>query len=82
MLPGFNLGVLIRALTGCGTPRERAEAARKAFLCVIRTDNAMAVIIAEIGGAPAMLAVIAAPEPDFSSCDFVTALLTELRRLR
>jgi transposase len=62
---GFNLGVLMRALVGCGTPRERAEAARNAFLFVIRTDSATGiVIIADIGGAPAMLAVIAAPEPD------------------
>ena len=50
---------------GCGTPRERAEAARNAFLFVIRTDSATGiVIIADIGGALAMLAVIAAPEPD------------------
>lgn len=62
---GFNLGVLMRALVGCGTPRERAAAARNAFLFVIRTDSATAiVIIADIGGAPAMLAVIAAPELD------------------
>ena len=26
---GFNLGVLMRALIGCGTPRESAETARK-----------------------------------------------------
>lgn len=62
---GFNLGVLVRALMGQGTPKRLADAARKAFLFVIRTDCAMAiVIIADIGGAPAMLAVAAAPEPD------------------
>jgi transposase len=62
---GFNLGVLMRALVGCGTPREHSEAARNAFLFVIRTDSATGiVIIADIGGALAMLAVIAAPEPD------------------
>ena len=62
---GFNLGVLMRALVGCGTPRERAEAARTAVLFVIRTDSATGiVIIADIRGAPAMLAIIAASEPD------------------
>jgi len=62
---GFNLGVLMRALVGCGTPREHSEAARNAFLFVIRTDSATGiVIIADIGGALAVLAVIAAPEPD------------------
>nr|WP_244635421.1 transposase [Methylosinus sp. C49] len=60
---GFNLGVLMRVLVGCGTPRERAEAPTNAFLFVIRTDSATGiVIIADIGGTPAMLVVIAAPE--------------------
>ncbi|WP_202804155.1 hypothetical protein [Methylocystis sp. ATCC 49242] len=49
---GFNLGVLMRALMGYGTPRERAEATRNAFLFVIRTDSAMAIVmITDIGGA-------------------------------
>jgi hypothetical protein len=57
---GFNLGVLMRALMGCGTPRERTEAARNAFLFVVQTDSATAiVIIADIGGAQVMLAVVA-----------------------
>jgi hypothetical protein len=34
---GFNLGVLMRALHGQGTPREAAEA-RAAFIFVLRTD--------------------------------------------
>jgi len=60
---GFNLGVLMRALTGRGTPRELSEAARNAFLFVIQTDVAAAiVIIAEIDGAPVMLAVVATPD--------------------
>lgn len=60
---GFNLGVLMRALMGCGTPRERAEAARNAFLFVVQTDSATAiVIIADIGGAQAMPAVVVALE--------------------
>src|SRR5512136_2197712 len=62
---GFNLGVLMRALVGCGTPREHSEAARNAFLFVIRTDSATGiVIIADIGGALTRLTIIAAPEPD------------------
>jgi transposase len=61
---GFNLGVLMRVLVGYGTPRERAEAPTNAFLFIIRTDSATGfVIIADIGCAPAMLVVIAAPEP-------------------
>jgi hypothetical protein len=35
---GFNLGVLMRALHGQGTPREAAEA-RAAFIFVLRTDS-------------------------------------------
>ncbi len=55
----------MRALVGCGTPREGSDAASNAFLLVIRTDSATGVvIIADIGGALAMLAVIAAPESD------------------
>ena len=34
---GFNLGVLMRALHGQGTPREAADA-RVAFMFVLRTD--------------------------------------------
>ena len=35
---GFNLGVLMRALHGQGTPREAADA-RAAFIFVLRTDD-------------------------------------------
>lgn len=60
---GFNLGVLMRALTGCGTPRERAEAFNRALLVVVQSESVTAiVIIADIGGATAMLAVVVAPE--------------------
>src|SRR5208283_232484 len=38
---GFNLGVLMRALYGQGTPREAAEAAI-AFIFVLQTDAALA----------------------------------------
>src|SRR3546814_13089227 len=35
---GFNLGILMRALFGCGTPRG-ARGASKAFLFVVQTDR-------------------------------------------
>ncbi len=55
----------MRALVGCGTPREHSDAARNTFLLVIWTDSATGiVIIADVGGALAMLAVIATPEPN------------------
>lgn len=34
----FNLGILMRALSGCGTPREAASAAPVVFF-VFQTDN-------------------------------------------
>ena len=37
---GSDLGILMRALFGCGTPRETANAAQ-AVLFVIRTDNTL-----------------------------------------
>ncbi|MGD9659620.1 MAG: transposase [Methylocystis sp.] len=59
---GFNIGVLMQALIGRGTPRELA-AATNAFLFVVQTNVAIAVVvIAESDGAPSFLAVIAAPE--------------------
>lgn len=61
---GFNLGVLMRGLFGCGTPREVASV-KNAFLFVVQTDVAMAlVIVVQIDGEFAMLAVIAAPNTD------------------
>ena len=38
---GFNLGVLMRALHGQGTPREAAEAAY-AFAFIVQTDATLA----------------------------------------
>jgi transposase len=38
---GFNLGLLMRALYGKGTPKEAAEA-RNAIVLVLRTDTALA----------------------------------------
>jgi transposase len=61
---GFNLGVLMRALLGCGTPRELVDAARSAILFVVQTDFSVAfVILAEFDGAPAMFAFGIEPEP-------------------
>jgi transposase len=58
---GFNLGVLMRALYGQGTPREAAEAAM-AFLFVLQTDAAIAFgRIAVIEGEFVALIVIAPP---------------------
>lgn len=37
---GFNLGFLMRALFGCGSPRP-AAAARQAFLFIVQTKNAL-----------------------------------------
>jgi len=54
----------MRALFGCGTPRETVSA-KNAVLFVIRTDIAMAIIIvADNDGKITMLAVVTAPEPD------------------
>jgi hypothetical protein len=59
---GFNLGILMRALLGRGTPREAADA-RNALLFVIQTDTALAIaIFAVIDSAPAMLVIVIAPE--------------------
>ena len=56
----FNLGVLMRALYGQGTPREAAEAAN-AIIFVIRTEAMLAFgLIAAANGEFAALVVIAA----------------------
>jgi transposase len=54
---GFNLGILMRALFGCGTPKEAAGMG-SAFLFAIQTDFGFTtVIIADIEGTPAMLVI-------------------------
>src|SRR5580693_10505393 len=54
---GFNLGLLMRALYGKGTPREAAEA-RHAIVLVLRTDTALTfALIAVIDGEPAALVI-------------------------
>jgi hypothetical protein len=55
---GFNLGILMRALFGRGTPRE-AAGADNALLFFIQTDNALTIaIVAVIDGAPATLVIV------------------------
>ena len=59
---GFNLGILMRALFGRGTPRQAADA-RNALLVIIQTDAALAIaIFAIIDGAPAMLVIVIEPQ--------------------
>ena len=59
---GFNLGILMRAIFGQGTPREAASA-RRALLFVVQTDSALAIaVISAIDGETAMLAIIIVPE--------------------
>ena len=41
---GYNLGILMRALLGAGTPKEMA-AIRNAVVCIIHAANAIAVVV-------------------------------------
>jgi transposase len=60
---GFNLGVLMRALLGQGTPREAADV-RAGFLFVLRTDALLVfALIAVIETKPAALVVTIALAP-------------------
>ena len=64
---GFNLGVLMRALYGQGTPREAAEA-RVAFIFVLQTDALLVFgLIAIIDAKPAALVVTIAITPTANS---------------
>ena len=59
---GFNLGILMRALFGCGTPREAANAG-STLLFLIHTDSALAIaIVTLIEGKAAMLVITVEPE--------------------
>ena len=63
---GFNLGVLMRALHGQGTPREAAEAAY-ALIFTLRTETGMVFgLIAVVEGEFAALLVLIAPVPTSS----------------
>jgi transposase len=60
---GFNLGILMRALFGCGTPRADAGA-KNALLFIIQTDATLVIAgLADIDGEVAMLVIVVAPEP-------------------
>ena len=57
---GFNLGVLMRALYGQGTPREAAETLY-ALIIVLRTEAALVfVLIATVDGELAVIVIVAA----------------------
>ncbi len=60
---GYNLGILMRALFGCGTPREAASA-NSALLLVLQTEGMMAIVMtATVDGEIAMLVAVVAPDP-------------------
>jgi transposase len=75
---GFNLGILMRALIGQGTPREAADA-NKAIILVLQTADTLTFsLIAVIGGHPAALVIAIASTPHRKR-DFVTGLLSSIR---
>jgi hypothetical protein len=61
---GFNLGILMRALFGSGTPKEASSAGTAAVL-IVQTDGALAIIlIHEVKGEIASLVIVINPLPD------------------
>jgi transposase len=63
-IAGFNLGILMRALFGYGTPKE-AACGSSTLLFVIHTDVAMAIVMfANVNREPAMLIIVVMPETD------------------
>ena len=61
---GFNLGILMRALFGRGTPRQAASI-KSGLLFVIQTDVALAIaMLGDVDGEMAMLVILLAPETD------------------
>ena len=59
---GFNLGILMRALFGCGTPREAASASRAA-LFVVQTDAVLLLaVVGECDGERGMLLIAFTPD--------------------
>ena len=52
---GFNLGILMRALFGCGTPKEAASGSQ-AFLFVVQTENTL--LFAFIGQAAGQAGIL------------------------
>ena len=62
-MSGYNLGVLMRALFGAGTPRE-AAAAWNAFVFVIQAAQAIVVdVVAACDAQIAALVIAVAPDP-------------------
>ena len=60
----FNLGILMRALFGHGTPREAASVTR-AILFVIQSDASLAIaVVVNFDGKSTMLGIIVASETD------------------
>ena len=58
---GFNLGILMRALFGCGTPRTDAGA-KNAVLFIIQTDATLVIAgLADIDGEVVMLVIVVEP---------------------
>ena len=63
-IAAFNLGILMRALFGRGTPREAASVT-SAILFAIQSDASLAIaVVANLEGKPAMLGIIVASETD------------------
>jgi transposase len=59
---GFNLGILMRALFGCGTPREAASASR-AVLFVLQTEAMLLLaLVGECDGERGMLLIAFTPD--------------------
>jgi transposase len=59
---GFNLGILMRALFGCGTPREAASASQ-AVLFALQTDSMLLLACAgESDGERGMLLIVFTPD--------------------
>jgi transposase len=61
---GYNLGILMRALFGCGTPREAASA-NSALLFVLQTEGMTAIVMtAMVDDKIAMLVAVVAPDSE------------------
>ena len=61
---GFNLGILMRALFGCGTPREAASA-RSALLFIIQIEGMLAIVmIATVNDETAMFVAVVTPDTE------------------
>jgi len=59
---GYNLGILMRALFGAGTPKEAAAARNVAMLVIHAQDTVAIVVLAEFDGEVAALVIAIAPD--------------------